>query len=312
MKIDNLKVNSSNISQAIRNGRKLLTIMGLSLALTGCAIAKDSKNELENNSNEQLEAMLEDSKESTVVSIDDVNQLNLILYDNNCNPVIFDTTVNKMKEANINVLTATPGEPILQNEMSTIITMAGGIYNSNTSVILGSYNNNRHDNSDALALSMEASFKHHNLGMDGIRLGISEVTPDYTHKVPTGTELSIAPSSSFVVVAVGDQIDINQGDSVADSVIEGVTRAAGVIKEATDTDFLYRATYQDLDVTTLASNIGTTVSSLIEMNEGISKHNTFKLQEDQIILHPRIKEYGNFDSHQEFQLSSTLNNQINK
>ncbi len=312
MKIDNLKVNSSNISQAIRNGRKLLTIMGLSLALTGCAIAKDSKNELENNSNEQLEAMLEDSKESTVVSIDDVNQLNLILYDNNCNPVIFDATVNKMKEANINVLTATPGEPILQNEMSTIITMAGGIYNSNNSVILGSYNNDRHDNSDALALSMEASFKHHNLGMDGIRLGISEVTPDYTHKVPTGTELNIAPSSSFVVVAVGDQIDINQADSVADSVIEGVTRAAGVIKEATDTDFLYRATYQDLDVTTLASNVGTTVSSLIEMNEGISKHNTFSLQEDQIIMHPRIKEYGNFDSNQDFQLSSTLNNQINK
>lgn len=312
MKIDNLKVNNSNIVSAIQNGRKLVAIMGLSLALTGCAMGKEKITVDEQDNSIQLEAMIEESNSNTIVSIDDVNQLNLVLCDSNCNPTIFDTTVNKMREAGINVTATTPGDPILQNEMSTIITMAGGIYNSNNSVILGAYSNDRHDNSDTLALSMNAAFKHNNLGTDGIRLGISEVTPDYTHKVPTGTEINTAPSSSFVVIAIGDQLDIGEADTVANSVIEGITRAAGVIKDDPEVDFLYRITYNDTDLTTLASNINTEVASLIEANEGLSRHNTLSIQENQIITHPKVQNYTNFNSQQGFELSNSLSSQINK
>jgi len=298
MKINHLNLQNEKLNQVFRTGQRLLLVTSASLALAGCSF---SQKDADLRSNTEVASTAEELKESYVAEVDleDINQLNIILCNNECNKEIFDATVQKLTEEGIQFTVAEPrDEDILNRSMSTVITLSSTVYRSEHSLILGQYDNQKRSNSDALALAMESGLKHHDIPVDGIRLGITQVESEdgITHRVPTGTELKIAPSSSFVTIALGTQMDPSQSEAISDGIIDGIVRAASDIKENENADYLYRITGVDT-IDGMAQDLGTTSSMLKEMNPNLEED---LIQRDDVVRHPDIAGRDAFSEKVEF------------
>lgn len=296
MKIDHLNIQDSNIWRISKTGQKfaLAAVLSLSLAGSVCGIGhiKNSQDE----SREQMEAMVDEIEISNErrVSIQHINDLNLILCDSDCDPKIYNTTVHKLEDMGINVTPAVKGDEVLARENSTIITMAGLIYDSDSTVILGPYNNESNKRSDILALAMRAGLKQEGIKVDGIRCGVLKVEKeqDITHRVPTATEEAIAPSGSFVSIAIGNRISPQEADSISDGIINGITRATYQIGLEPQEDYIFRI-IPNQTTDGIAEQLHVNKETLIKTNDHLKSD---LIQVGDTVIHPRAFKEKAFDT----------------
>ncbi len=278
MQIDKLEIQNSNLMKVLKKGQRWAVVMGVSLALTGCSFGS---KQVEKSPHITIDTMVSDH----TVSVDDINAFNLILCNNNCRSDIFEETEKKLQEHGISFEVAESGDSILTRDHSTIITMAGGIYDSDSSVILGQYDNENKNNSDILALAMEAGLKENGCKVDGIRPGVSAVDHELsiTSRVPTATENMLGDDSSFVSVAIGTQVAMDESEKISNGILEGLVRTAYEIKENPKEDYLYRVTGYDT-IEGMAVNMGTSTDTLVQVNSNLAND---LIQMDDLVKHPK-------------------------
>lgn len=272
MKIDHLVIRDKNLSSTLTKGRSLFLATAASLALTGCSLGERKQEVQDNVITMEASSMLDELENADTihVSSEDISNLHLTLCNNCCNSEIFNSTVQKIRDLGVYVDVAFPGDDILNRENSTVITMAGGIYDSENSVLLGQYNNNLMNNSDTLALAMNTSFKVHGLTVDGIRPGVATIDTETTipTRVPTATEKNLAPGSSFVAIALGNKIDPRDFENVSDAIVDGIIRATHEIKENPNADYLYRTSFNDT-IDAMAIHMGVLSEELVSANKNL-------------------------------------------
>lgn len=278
MQIDKLELQNQNLMKLFKKGQKWAVAMGVSLALVGCSFGEDKVEEPVTIS---IDHMISDHH----VSIDNINALNIILCNNQCRTDIFDGTVQKLKDHGISFEVAESMDSILEKDHSTIITMAGLIYDSDSSVLLGQYNNEKNNHSDILALAMQAGFKESGCKIDGIRPGVSEVNHEMgiTSRVPTATENMLGNGSSFVAIALGTHLDDIQAEKISDGILAGLVRTAYEVKENPREDYLYRIGGYDT-IEGMAVEMGTSVDALVQVNSNLAED---LIQKDDFITHPK-------------------------
>lgn len=294
MKINHLELHVPNFISNFKMGRGLVLATTIGLALTGCAFphSKDEKAEA-------VTAL--EINQPIFISSEELDQLHLVICNNQCNLQTFNQTVEKLEELGISVSTALPGDDILREEGITIVTMAGGIYDKDSSVILGQYDNNVVNNSDILSLAMKASFKANDLAVDGIRPGIASISSEtgLTRRVPTATEINLDESSSFVAIALGNKISPSEADEISDAVVEGLLRATYEISRNPQSDYLYRITDGDT-LGDLVNLLDVSMEELVKINKNLQND---LIQMNEMVIHPSAYEGKAFKTTSEFALS---------
>lgn len=295
MKINHLEFQVPNFVPNFKMGRKLVLATTLSLALTGCSLSPAKEEE-----KKEVVTALE-INDPISVSPFDLEQLHLVLCNNQCNLQTFNKTVEKLEALGVSVSEAYPGDDILKEEGITVVTMAGCIYDKDSSVILGQYDNNRVNNSDILALAMKASFKANDLAIDGIRPGIASISSDtgLTRRVPTATEANLDETSSFVAIALGNKIPFSEADKISDAIVEGVLRATYEIKRNPQADYLYRITDGDT-LGDLENLFDVNKEELIKSNKNLKND---IIQMNDMVIHPSAYDGKAFKTTSEFALS---------
>lgn len=282
MKIDHLRINNAELTHALKTGRGLLLATALSLALSGCSKEDSKQGPVETK---DLTTMFDDynQEDAILVDVKDINDLNLILCNNQCNSEIFNRTCEKFNEAGISISAAFPGDEILEQENSTIITMAGCIYDSEGVMILGQYNNELSNNSDILALGLSRGLKKNDVTVDGIRSGVSTLTSNgSTTRIPTATEAHLGLDSSFAAIALGTKIHPKEADKISDGIVEGVIRATYEIQKNPKADYLRRITPGDT-LDGLALTMGVDSKRLVDANKNL--RDDF-IQVNDMVRHP--------------------------
>ena len=295
MKINHLEIHVPNCVPNFKMGRKLVLATTLSLALTGCSFFHSKEED-----KVEVATALE-INEPLFISSEELDELHLVLCNNQCNLQTFNKTVEKLENLGISVSKAFPGDDILREEGITVVTMAGCIYDKDSSVILGQYNNNAVNNSDILALAMKASFKANDLAIDGIRPGIASISSEtgLTRRIPTATETNLAEGSSFVAIALGNKIPFSEADKISEAIVEGLLRATYEISRNPQADYLYRIADGDT-LGDLANLLDVNKEELVKSNKNLQSD---IIQMNEMVIHPSAYDRKAFKTTSEFALS---------
>lgn len=240
MRINNLVLDNENLTKMFRKGRLALAAVALSFSLAGCTTKEAPKpveSEVAIENNEERE------QQKKEVTVQDINDLNFVLCNDQCNPILFDKVVEKLSDAGIKVSTVNLEDNTLQDQlMANIITLDGHSYTGEGIVINGACLEN-HNDSDTLALAMEAGLKNTGNEVVGVRLGVTEYGKDVSERVPSRTEELKHNSSSFVMLSIGT--NLNDVESLADGIFDGILRSTKAIEEMPNADFLHLTSYTD-------------------------------------------------------------------
>ena len=142
------------------------------------------------------------------VGVDQVNDLNIIINGGNCSDSFISGIAEELAEDGINVSWTQDLEG-MNTDNSIVITLDQQYISGPGMVIVGPYQNGRDDNSDALALAMQAGFNERGFFADEIQCGRTgyEELPDGTvvEMVRSDTEKKVGPNTSFVELCFGTQ-----------------------------------------------------------------------------------------------------------
>ena len=209
--------------------------------------------------------------DSINVSLADINNLNIIINDDECSDSYIEAICQQLDVLGI-VYAFSKQEDNINSENSTIITLDQQYVAGPKVSIIGSYENNRGDNSDALALAMETSFRANGIASSGVfcgRRGYRQSSTDtITTRIPTPTEDTIPTDfdTSFVTISFGT--DIPSAESVANVIVGGLGRYLAYINSRGHADLLYRAGAND-SIENLAEHFGSSSFEVSNLN-GIS------------------------------------------
>ena len=238
-------------------------------------------------------------------SIDEINDMNIILNDDDCSDTFFEDVVGHLKEDGLEFTVTSNCHDINQNN-STVITLDQQYSAGPGTVVFAPYNNAVVGHSDSLALSMQAAFEQNGFIADEISCGQIgyEVDEDGTiHSVvPTDTEreMDAGYDSSFVTISFGT--DNQNAEWVAKSIENGLARQNNYLKtDDSQTDLIYRANPND-SVEDVANYFGTNVEQLSSFNN----LNGTSFQEGQTVVNPSVGGSQSFDSHGIFEIGGVI------
>ena len=173
---------------------------------------------------EEIKSMFHDTVSK---DIDSINDMHIILYDNDCSDVFFDSICEILERDGVN-FTRTKDIQQVDVEDSTIITLDQQYSSGSNTLIFAPYDNTRLGYSDSLALAMNASFQHNGFSSNKILCGKvgfrEEKDGKISNLVPTETEdcIDINHNASFVTFSFGT--DSIEPEMVARSIEEGLIR----------------------------------------------------------------------------------------
>ncbi len=250
---------------------------------------------------EEIEALVPPFRAE--LTLDEINDMNIILNDNDCSDLFFDEVAAKLEEDGLNITTTSNGTDINQNDV-TVITLDQQYSAGPGTIIFAPYDNARVGESDSLALSMQAAFKQNGFEVDELSCAQAGFREDEDGNVETyfatDTENSIDSDhdSSFVTISFGTQ---NQNaEWVAKSIENGLARQNYYLKsDDSNTDLIYRASSTD-NIEDVADYFGTDSSSLKSFNN--IENN--ELSDSKTVVNPVIQEMKSFDTHAMFQIGN--------
>lgn len=235
------------------------------------------------------------------VEVDDVNQLNIILNNNDCDDSLFQDVCDCLKEDGFTFQTSRNGFNINQDN-STVITLDQEYSAGENTIIFAPYNNTRIGHSDSLAIAMQSAFDQNGFLMGNIvcsQIGYNEEKNGEVDNIPTETEKQIDEGcdTSFVTISFGTQ-NVN-GRWVAKSIESGLARQRYYLDHCdSHTDLLYRASKDD-SIDMVSDYFGTDSNKLKAYN----KVNQEQLNDSQAIINPEVSDLEVFDRDSLFEVS---------
>ena len=282
------------VSRKSRIGSIVLAFL-VTASVTGGAI----HHFLNKQKQQEIHSML--SPFSTEISIDDINDMNLILNDQDCSDTFFQEVAGQLREDGIQFIITRDGNGINENN-STIVTLDQQYSAGPGTIIFAPYDNARVGQSDSLALAMNTAFKQNGFIVGDILCGQTGYKQDEDGTVytffPTDTEEKIdeAFDSSFVTISFGTQ---NQnGTWVAKSIENGLARQNYHLKsDDSSTDLIYRANSGD-SIEDVTNYFGTDAHQLRSFNQLSDPF----FADHQTVVNPSVENMNSFDSNGMFQI----------
>lgn len=214
MKLDNINVEKLNTDKNMKVKRspivgfirKFITI-GLAVATVGMLSQCDvDDNDLGTFTPES--EVVSNYTSPISIGVDQVNDLNIIINGGNCSDSFISGIAEELTEDGINVSWTQDLEG-MNTDNSIVITLDQQYISGPGMVIVGPYQNGRDDNSDALALAMQAGFNERGFFADEIQCGRTgyEELADGTvvEMVRSETEKKVGQNTSFVELCFGTQ-----------------------------------------------------------------------------------------------------------
>ena len=272
--------------------------MILSFIVAGSIVSSSINHMVNNYKKEEIEKVIPPF--STSVTLDEINDMNIIINDDDCSDTFFVEVTDKLKEDGISFTTTSNEVDINQNNV-TVISLDQQYSAGPDTIIFAPYNNTRVGQSDSLALAMQSAFIQNGFSVSDISCGMAGYFEDNEGNVhyfaPTNTESAIDEvyDSSFVTISFGTQ-NINS-EWVAKSIENGLARQNYYLKsEDNQSDLIYRANTQD-DIDGVAAYFGTDSSSLRKYN---NVGDTFT--ESEAVINPGVQDMKSFDKNGMFQI----------
>lgn len=273
----------------------------LSFLVASAVMSTMISNMGDDNSKPELEPLV--APFMAEVTLDEINDMNIIINDNDCSHTFFEEVVANLTDDGIKVTTTSNGLDINQND-ATVITLDQQYSSGPGTIIFAPYDNARVGESDSLALSMQAAFKQNGFEVDEISCAQAGFRENEDGSIdtyfPTDTEDAIDNDhdSSFVTISFGTQ---NQNaEWVAKSIENGLARQNYYLNnDDNNTDLIYRANSND-NINDVANYFGTDSSSLKEFNN----LNDSELNDSEAIVNPVVENMNAFNSHGSFQIDN--------
>lgn len=203
------------------------------------------------------------------VSLADINHLNIIINDDECSNSFIEAICQQLDQDGIRY-TFTSGSDMLDVNDSVVLTLDQQYVSGPRVAIMGAYDNNRLDNSDALALAMDTAFRSSGVGSDGVFCGkrgyhTSDIYGEVRTRVYTPTEeaIGIDSNTSFTTISFGT--GILSPEDTAHIIEDGLARYVAYVSEKDDADLIYRAEPNDT-LDSLASRFGTSSFDISSFN----------------------------------------------
>ena len=295
--IDILKNNDSKsykLKKESKTGTMLLSF--LAAAIVTASMLPHSSN----NNNDNIEQHPIKTTFSTDVDMDDVNKLNVILNDNDCDDALFQEICECLKEDGLSFQTTTNGYDI-NKDNSTVITIDQEYSSGEDTIIFAPFNNTRIGHSDSLAIAMQSAFDQNGFLMGNIvcsQIGYND-NDEVDFNLPTETEKQIDEGcdTSFVTISFGRQ-NVS-GRWVAKSIENGLARQRYYLDNCdSHTDLIYRASKED-SIDMVSEYFGTDTNQLKSYN----KINDSKINDSQAIINPDVVNLEVFDRDSLFEVS---------
>ena len=240
--------------------------------------------------------LLESPVENTDTSIEDINQLNIILNNNRCGDSFFSKVCNSLENAGL-AFRVSNGTFDIDTENST----------GTHTLIFAPYDNTRLGDSDSLTLSMKAAFEENHFLIDDILGGKVGFRQDDAGNVdslvPTETEDAIDPSqhTSFVTISFGTMLE--DEELIAKSILNGLVRQKRYLDHYdTGTDLIYRASSLE-SVSVVADYFSSSVHDLCHMNQ----LRDLDVLEAKTIINPNVQFIDVFNPQKSFELQNIRN-----
>lgn len=259
---------------------------------------------MDNNKNDDLfnsEKLIEPIN----VSIDSINDMNIIINDSDCSDTFFNEICSFLSSHDLK-FDITRNCVDIDEDDCTIITLDQQYNSGFGSLIYAPFNNTRLGYSDSLALAMKAAMEQNKIVVDDIisgRVGFRrDEEGNVSTIIPTEAEEKIDSdrSTSFVTISLGTQ---NLDPAiVAESIINALMRQRYYLDNFdANTDLLYRADSGE-QVSIVADYFGASDQELLEFN----KLKNGETLEAHTIINPDVKNIDAFNS------SIVFNTGINK
>ena len=230
-----------------------------------------------------------ESIEAMNVSLEQVNDLNVIINNSNCSDSFVGDIIDELNDNGIKY-TLTAREKDIDVNGAVVITLDQQYISGPGMVVLAPYENNRNGNSDALALAMQAGFNEKGFFADEIQCGKMgyQQLEDGTvvEQIPSETEAAISPSydTSFVTLCFGTSN--NNAELVGKSIKLALARYTNyVTNENAGIDLIYRSEIGDT-VEEVASKTG--VDAFEITTDGV-------LLDDTTVINSGVKKLDSFD-----------------
>lgn len=293
MKVNIEKFNDDNkfdLKRKFKRGLMITsTLMVVGSTFIGCKA---------NNENNELDSMI--TSINADVSLDDVNEMNIILNDSDCSDTFFEDVCEKLKEDGLKFSITKNNEDMHDN--SVVITLDQQYSSGSDTIIFAPYDNARIGYSDSLALSMQAAFKQNGFLGNNIvcgKIGYREdENGNVSTSIPTETEEVLASDSdvSFVTISFGTQ-NLNS-EWVAKSIENGLARQKYYLDNYdAASDLIYRASSND-SIEVVADYFNTNVNTLNNYN-GINGQVLF---DSQAIINPDVESMEVFNHNSKFSI----------
>lgn len=271
------------------------TLLVVGSSIVGCRPEKEQKAE--------LDAMVQSF--STDISLDEINNMNIIINDSDCSDNFFGEVCDKLIDDGI-VFNTTTGCENIVGDSNVVITLDQQYSSGSDTIIFAPYNNTRLGYSDSLALSMQAAFKQNGFLGNNIvcgKIGYREdENGNVTSIIPTETEevLEADSDTSFVTISFGTQ-NVNS-EWVAKSIENGLARQKYYLDNYdSGSDLIYRASADD-SIEIVADYFNSDIGELSLFN-GLT---TQSVLDSQTIINPEAARMEVFNQNSQFSIDEMV------
>lgn len=289
-----INVNWGAVSNIVKNNCNAVLRRGISGVLIGviafstaaCQLSDTESSYNDNTSNMSIVAMADDT---SFVSMDEINSLNIIINDNNCSDIYIENICQELEERGLKFAFSRENSQIDTSD-SLVITFDQQYYSGSGVIILGPYENEKNNDSDALACAISKEFEGNNIAVDGIycgRIGYKNASITGSNRVPSTTEdLVDKESSIFTTVCFGT--DTPHQEDVADGIISALGRLVIYQNENSNVDLIYNPTSGDgLEI--ISKRFGCSVDDVRKIS---STGDTVQI--DETFINPNLDKISSF------------------
>lgn len=212
---------NSNLTKTIRNVAVAGGTAGFILAGALSGVPSPS---LEQEAKQNADTLLPDH--TVEVSIDDINDLNLIFNDNDCGNAFFSEVCESLKDKGLQFTTSKQNDNLIY-ENATVITLDQQMIAGEGVAFIGPCQAGTANHSEALLKSMQMTFHQRGWDTDSLA-GVMQYVPyneeEIYNAVPSDTENAVLPDSAYITVSFGTMPEGFEVEKVAEDTLLSLAR----------------------------------------------------------------------------------------
>lgn len=233
----------NNCNTVLKKGITGVLIGVMAFSTSACQLSDTESSYNDNASNMSIVAMADNT---SFVSLDEINSLNIIINDNNCSDIYIENICQELEKRGLKFTFSRENSQI-DTANSLVITFDQQYYSGSGVIVLGPYENEKNNDSDALACAISKEFDENGIAIDGIycgRVGYKNASITGSNRVPSTTEdLVDKESSIFTTICFGT--DTPHQEEVANGIMSALGRLVIYQRENSDVDLIYNPNYGD-------------------------------------------------------------------